>query len=52
MKCDLFDNLVLSLLMYGCEVWVFYPAKGIEQVHKHFCETVLKVKRNTMNEMI
>ena len=38
--------------MYGCEVWGFYPAKGIEQVHKDFCKNVLKVKRTTMNEMI
>ena len=52
MKCDLFDKLVLPVLMYGWEVWVFYLAKAIEQVHKDFCKTVLKVKRTTMNEMI
>ena len=52
MKCDLFEKLVLPVLMYGCEVCGFYPAKAIEQVHKDFCETVLKVKKTTMNEMI
>ena len=52
MKCDLFDKLVLPVLIYGCEVWVFYPAKAIEQAHNFFCKPVLKVKRTTMNEMI
>ena len=40
-KCDLFDKLVLPVLMYGCKVWGFYPAKAIEQVHKDFCKNVL-----------
>ena len=52
MKCDLFDKLVLPVLMYGCEVWVFYPDKTIDQVHKDLCKTVLKVKGIAMNEMI
>ena len=50
-KCDLFDQLVLPVLMYGCKVWGFYPAKAIEQVHKDFCKNVLKVKRTTMNDI-
>ena len=52
MKCDLFDELLLSVLMYGGEVWGFYPAKAIEQVHKDFCKTAFTVKRTTMNKMI
>ena len=38
--------------MYDCEVWGFYPAKSIEQVHKDFYKIVVKVKRTNMNEMI
>ena len=51
MKCDLFDKLVLPVLMYGCEDWGFYPAKAIEQVHTDFCKIVLKVKRTIMNKI-
>ena len=48
--CDLFDKMVMPVLSYGCEIWGFYPAKAIEQVHKDFCKSILKVKRSTMNE--
>ena len=50
--CDLFDKMVMPVLSYGCEIWGFYPAKAIEQVHKDFCKSILKVKRSTMNEIM
>ena len=50
--CDLFDKMVMPVLSYCCEIWGFYPAKAIEQVHKDFCKGILKVKRSTMNEIM
>ena len=50
--CDLFDKMVMPVLSYGCEIWGFYPAKAIEQVHKDFCKSILKVKRSTMNKIM
>ena len=43
--CDLFDKMVMPVLSYGCEIWGFYPAKAIKQVHKDFRKSILKVKR-------
>ena len=50
--CDLFDKMVMPVLSNGCEIWFFYPAKAIEQVHKDFSKSILKVKRSTMNEIM
>ena len=50
--CDIFDKMVMPVLSYGCEIWGFYPAKAIEQVHKDFCKSILKVKRFTMNAIM
>ena len=49
---DLFDKMVMPVLSYGCEIWGFYPAKAMEQVHKDFCKSILKVKRSTINEIM
>ena len=46
------DKMVMPVLSYGCEIWGFYPAEAIEQVHKDFCKRILKVKRSTMNEIM
>ena len=46
--CDLFDKMVMTVLSYGCEIWGFYPAKELDQVHKDFCKSILKVKWSTM----
>ena len=32
-KLDLFDKLVLPILNYGNEVWVFHPGNSVEKVH-------------------
>ena len=50
--CDLFDKMLMHVLSYGCEIWGFYPAKAIEQIHKDFCKSILKGKRSTMNEIM
>ena len=33
----LFDTMVLSILVYGCEVWGFEETEQIEVFHEIFC---------------
>ena len=35
-QLKLFDNLVVSILTYGCEIWGFGDLSGIEKVHTDF----------------
>ena len=49
---SLFDTYVLSILMYGCEVWGMHKAPMIEKVHIDFCKVLLGVKRSTTNVMV
>ena len=42
--CDLFNKMVMPVLLYGCEIWGFYPAKAIEQVHKELGRIPLLVQ--------
>ena len=41
-QLKLFDNLVVTILTYGCEVWGFGDLSGIEKVHTIFSLNVLK----------
>ena len=50
-QLDLFDRLVVPILIYGCEVWGFENLKQIEIVHTQYCRYLLKVRKNTMNCM-
>ena len=47
--CELFDKLVLPILMYGCEVWGFSKADQVERVHTSFCKSVLRIRRSSAN---
>lgn len=50
-QLDLFDRLVVPIMIYGCEVWGFENLKQIEIVHTQYCRYLLKVRKNTMNCM-
>ena len=43
-QLKLFDNLVVPILTYDCEVWCFGDLSGIEKVHTVFFKRILKVK--------
>ena len=48
-KFDLFDKIVLPILLYGSEVWGFEMQNKIESVHVKFCKYVLGVSHVTSN---
>ena len=49
---DLFDKLVLPIVMYGAEVWGFHDAPCIEKLHLKYCKKVLKVKSSTVSDIV
>ena len=49
---DLFDKLILPILCYSCEVWGFDVGKDIERVHLRFWIYILRIKNNTLNEIV
>ena len=53
-KCqyDLFEQIVNTILLYGCEIWVFSKLDIIERVHLKFCKLLLNLKKSTPSYMI
>ena len=46
-QLELYDQLVLPILLYGCEVWGLEDLKQLEAFHLKFCKNVLKLNRYT-----
>jgi hypothetical protein len=46
---DLFDKMVLPILMYSCEIWGYNAHECINKVQTSFCKYVLGVSRSTPN---
>ncbi len=51
-QCELFDQLVLPILLYGSEIWGFQQLDQIEMFYKKFLKNLLKLNRNTANCMV
>ena len=51
-QCQLFDNLVLPVLLYGSEVWGYEDMLQIEVFHRKFLRLILHVNRCTPDCMI
>ena len=49
---QLFDSVVLPVLMYGGEVLAAYPSTEIEKVHLKFCKYLLSVPNTTTSAMV
>ena len=49
---QLFDSVVLPVLMYGGEVLAPYPSTEIEKVHLKFCKYLLTVPNTTTSAMV
>ena len=44
---QLFDHIVVPILLYGCEVWVYENCDIIETLHLEFCRMILHVNKST-----
>ena len=51
-QLDLFDKMVLPVLLYGCEIWGFENLDIIERVHLKFLKHILYLKSSTPNYMV
>ena len=51
-QCELFDQLILPILLYGCEVWGFEDLSQIEIFHHKFLRAILNVNKYTPDCMI
>ena len=49
---DLFDKIVVPILLYGCEIWGFTNIQVIERLHLKFCKMLLCLKKSTPNYMV
>ena len=51
-QCQLFDHLVLPILLYGSEVWGYEDLLQVEVFHRKFLRLILHVNRCTPDCMI
>ncbi len=51
-QIELFDKLVILVLLYGCEVWSFGDLKPIEIFHRMLLKRQLAVTDNTPDVMV
>lgn len=49
---ELFDKMVVPILLFGCEVWGFEKLYSIERVHFKFLKHILCLKSSTPNYMV
>ena len=47
--CQLFDEFVVAIINYSCEVWGHSKSKQLERIHLKFCKKILNVKLSTSN---
>ena len=52
LSLDLFDKLIVPILLYGSEVWGTKHRESIEIVHTKFCKYILSVSYNTSNAAV
>ncbi|KAK6175976.1 hypothetical protein SNE40_014348 [Patella caerulea] len=51
-QIHLFNCLVVTIALYGCEIWSFTDIILLERLQLRFCKYVLKVKMSTPNVMV
>lgn len=51
-QLDLFDKVVLPVLLYSCEIWGYENIDVIERVHLRFLKHILNLKSSTPSFMV
>ena len=49
---DLFDKMILPILLYGCETWGFEELECIEVFYRKFLKEILRLNKQTTNCMV
>ena len=49
---ELFDRMILPILLYGCEVWGFEDVSIVEKLHLKFIKIMLRVSKFTPSCMV
>ena len=52
LSLDLFDKLIVPILLYGSEVWGTQHREPIELVHRKLCKYIKSVSYNTSNAAV
>lgn len=52
LQLDLFDAMVMPIIMYGCEIWGYKIIKDVENIQVTFLKNVLGVRKTTCNSMV
>ena len=51
-KLELFDQIIVSILLYGSEITDFENIRLLEKVHLDFLKGILKMKSSTPNSIV
>ena len=51
-QLELFDRMVVPIVLYGCETWGVENLDLIEKLHLRYCKYVLGLKMSTPSVMI
>ncbi len=51
-QCELFNQIVTPILLYGCEIWGFENLDQVQVFHRKFLKNVLKLNKRTANCMV
>ena len=48
----LFDAQIVSVLLYGSELWGCFDCPNVEKVHMYACERILDISSKSPNRMV
>ena len=48
-KLQLFDTMIVPILLYGSEVWGVYNFKEVDKLHIKFCKYILGIRQQIPN---
>ena len=52
LQFDLFDKMVMPVILYGCEIWGYKDLGTLETLHLKFCKYVMNLKTATPYVMV